>query len=70
MSYERYVRETKRRTRVPEIDAFIAEIEAVCKKHGLGISHEDVHGAFVIEAYNEDSGWLEAAVDGRQLGRK
>lgn len=35
-------------------DAFKREIESVCKKHGLSISHEDDHGVFLIKEYQED----------------
>lgn len=31
---------------IPEIDAFLAEIDTVCRLHKLSISHEDHHGAF------------------------
>ena len=35
------------------------EIHSVCMKHGLSISHEDGHGAFIIEDYNERNiDWL------------
>lgn len=47
------------------IDAFLQEIAEVCKKHGLSISHEDAHGAFVIEKYDDgDVKRLFAAHDG------
>lgn len=48
----------------PAIDAFLAEIAAVCKKHSLSISHEDGHGAFEVREYNEyDTEWLMGAHD-------
>jgi len=51
-------------TENPKIDAFLEDVIAVCRKHGLTISHEDTHGAFVIEVASEDSGeWLLHAVD-------
>lgn len=34
------------------VDAFLYEIELVCKKHKLSISHEDSQGSFVIEEYD------------------
>lgn len=38
---------------------FLDEIHSVCMKHGLSISHEDGHGAFIIEDYNERNiDWL------------
>ena len=36
-----------------KVDKFIEEILAMCKKHGMSISHEDRHGAFIIENYDE-----------------
>lgn len=48
----------------PRIDAFLAEIWAVCERHGLGISHEDVHGGFQIVAIKDaDRDWLMQASD-------
>ena len=47
-----------------KIDAFLADILEVYKKHGLSIGHEDGHGAFLIqplEKWNVD--WLQAASD-------
>jgi len=47
-----------------EIKIFMAEIEAVCRKHGFSISHEDVHGAFEIEPFSEAAmDWLKEAND-------
>lgn len=31
-----------------KVDAFVADINAVCKKHGLEITHEDQHGSFIV----------------------
>lgn len=45
-----------------KIDSFIEDIEKVCKKHNMSISHEDHHGAFEIEKYEEyNIGWLKNA---------
>lgn len=49
-----------------KVDTFIEEILEVCKKHGLHISHEDTHGAFVI-TNDDESGdyyqrWLRASM--------
>lgn len=45
-----------------EMQAFLNEIVEVCKRHGLSISHEDYHGAFIIERYCEDNiEWLTSA---------
>ena len=35
-----------------EIEKFLNEIEAVCKKYNLSICHEDIGGAFMIENYD------------------
>lgn len=46
------------------IDAFLDEVVAVCRKHGMSISHEDGAGAFVIIPFSENAvAWLEAATD-------
>lgn len=48
----------------PKIDAFIEEVIAVCKRHGLSIGHEDGHGAFEIgEADEHNFKWLRDATD-------
>lgn len=66
----RYIIETYTREKVPEIDAFLADIVAVCRRHGMAISHEDGHGAFEIVNLNESNlDWLDAAHDARFLGR-
>ena len=60
----RLCRKTGQRQEMPEIDAFLFELAAVCKKHGLSISHEDGHGAFEVENYDEKlSDWLMDAID-------
>lgn len=41
---------------------FYNDIDEVCKKHNLSISHEDVYGAFEIEEYDEQNIlWLKGA---------
>ena len=38
---------------------FIEDIDLVCKKHNLSISHEDWQGSFLIEEYDEGNiDWL------------
>ena len=45
-----------------QADAFIREIEVVCKKHNMSIGHEDRHGAFIITKYSDESiEWLKDA---------
>jgi hypothetical protein len=44
---------------------FFTEIDNVCHKYGLVISHEDQHGGFIIEKYNVTTiEWLEMASKG------
>ncbi|MBM4466274.1 MAG: hypothetical protein FJ014_12090 [Chloroflexi bacterium] len=51
-----------------EIDAFLREIVKVCKDHGFSLSHEDTHGAFVVERYDEDNvQWLMDAMIGESV---
>jgi hypothetical protein len=55
---------------VPEVDAFLLEIEAVCFKHGMSIGHEDEHGAFLVHRYDADlMEWLYDAPDARREQR-
>jgi hypothetical protein len=52
---------TKDRTAV---DAFLAEVIEVCRKHGMSISHEDGWGAFQVRNFSEsDADWLKEATD-------
>jgi hypothetical protein len=45
-----------------EMQQFFNEINEICKKYNLSISHEDDHGAFIIESYDEANiEWLENA---------
>lgn len=45
---------------MPErMKSFLEDIETVCKKYNLSISHEDYNGVFLIEEYSEDNiKWL------------
>lgn len=44
------------------IEAFLDEIEAVCRKHGLSLAHEDFQGAFIVQLFSEENiGWLRDA---------
>ena len=52
-----------KRSELSRATKFVEEIEAVCIKHNLTISHEDMHGAFVIEEFNpENIQWLRATL--------
>lgn len=53
----------------PLIDAFLADIIAVCERHQLSISHEDRHGSFIIEDFDPGLGrWLFNASDATDPG--
>ena len=45
---KRWIRGSGQQIEAPDVDAFIADIVAVCKKHNMTIGHEDSQGAFVI----------------------
>lgn len=46
----------------PEVDAFLAELESVCRKHKFSLSHEDSQGSFIVTSFNENLlEWLKAA---------
>lgn len=47
-----------------KIDLFIADIIEVYKKHNMTIGHEDHHGSFCIELYDEYMvEWMRDATD-------
>lgn len=47
-----------------EVTAFVKEIEGVCKKHNLSISHEDYQGGFIIEPFDKKlMEWFKGAAD-------
>jgi hypothetical protein len=51
-----------------EVDAFLKEIVEVCKEHGFSLSHEDTHGAFIVEKYDKDNiQWLMEAMMGESI---
>ena len=44
------------------VEMFMKEIDLICKKYNLSISHEDSHGGFIIEKYNSmNIDWLNGA---------
>jgi hypothetical protein len=57
---KRWSSQESREVERPAVDAFLAEIVAVCTKHGLWLSHEDAHGGFIVTDENTKD-WLEAA---------
>ena len=43
-----------------EVIKFLNEIDNICKKYNLSISHEDSHGAFILEKYDDyNIKWLK-----------
>jgi len=47
-----------------KVEQFKKEIINICKKYELSISHEDCHGGFVIEDYDDiNSNWFLSATD-------
>ena len=57
-----YCKNSKQIEQPKEVADFLTEILGVCKKHGFSISHEDGHGAFEIEEWDEETGaWLGCA---------
>lgn len=68
---KRWILENTTEGEVPDVDAFLADIERVCREHGLSLAHEDCHGAFLVEPFDEQTlEWLKDAMDARKLGRK
>jgi len=66
----RWVNRLRDFVEVPEIDAFLADIELVCLKHGLSLVHEDGQGAFEVVAFDEaNAEWLMEAHDARKGGQ-
>lgn len=63
---KRWVNHLRDYAEVPDAEAFLKAIEAVCRSHGISISHEDRHGAFELKTFNEDDmQWLHCAGDAR-----
>lgn len=51
---QRYWQPVKGSVYLQEVNDFIAEIHGVCRKHRMCIEHEDTHGSFIVEAYDND----------------
>ena len=48
-----------------KVDAFIEDVIAVCRQHGMSIGREDSRGAFVVEVLDETNfTWLRDAHTG------
>lgn len=49
--------------------AFLADVQEVCRRHGLAISHEDAHGSFLVEPLTETHlQWVGDAAEVRPCG--
>lgn len=52
----------RRRIESPSVDAFIADLVQIYKRHGMSLAHEDGQGAFIVETLKETNiEWLQAA---------
>lgn len=57
-----YVYRNKEDDYVPRAARFLNDLEELCIKYDISISHEDCQGAFILEPYNEkDIEWLRDA---------
>lgn len=64
----RWSRSEGKRINHPQVEAFLAELTEVCRKHNLSLSHEDTQGAFVIEGPNDTNlRWLNDASIGKSV---
>ena len=51
-----------RKERERQIDSFFVELEKLYKKYNISLSHEDHHGAFELENYDEENlKWVKCA---------
>ena len=47
-----------------QLEAFIKDYEALCKKHNISLSHEDKYGAFEFEEYLKDNiEWVQESAN-------
>lgn len=50
--------------RRPEVVAFLKDLADVCKKHGMSLGHEDSHGGFLVEPWDEyNEEWMLDAAE-------
>lgn len=53
------------------VDAFLDDVLAACRKHGMSIGHEDSGGGFLVHAYSDElAAWLRDAADARRSEMK
>ena len=57
-----WIYEIKDRKEV-KTEEFFNEIESVCRKYNVSISHEDGHGSFIIELFDDRNiQWLKESI--------
>ncbi len=45
-----------------EVQEFLNDLEELCRRHDMSLSHEDGHGSFIIENYSEfNLKWVRSA---------
>ncbi len=66
---KRFYLKTNEDTENKKVDDFLSELHDLYKKHNLCIEHEDNHGAFIIEKYDneKDFEWLNNAFIGKTV---
>lgn len=48
--------QTQQSQDIPDhVENFLKELEELCKKHNLSINHEDDHGSFIVQQYEEEN---------------
>lgn len=52
---ERWVNALGDLSESPRVDAFLIEIDAVCRRHGMSVNHRGSGGSFEIEVYSPSS---------------
>jgi DUF4097 and DUF4098 domain-containing protein YvlB len=68
MNKKRWSCEKKDYVENKKIDSFMEDLFKLYKKHDLSISHEDGHGAFIIEKMSDDDvKWMSAAHIGKSV---
>lgn len=57
---KRWHRKLKQEVKSPRrVEEFLIEVVELCRLHNVSISHEDMHGAFVIDEFKvENLEWL------------
>jgi uncharacterized protein (DUF433 family) len=45
--------EIKQETNYSNVTSFIKEVQDICRKYQISISHEDGHGSFILTDYND-----------------